>query len=264
MDPERSSQAWADARQRWPALTLSQEAFASEVTAFDVDPGASDTALADLVLACACLLGDRAAMACFERDVMAGVAAAVRRVDGRDDQIDEVRQALRTRLFVGERPKILDYRASGPLASWVKVAAIRLAVDEGRREQTRANVADALTRRFVEASADDPDLVVLRRDQHAAFSSALRAACGELEARDRTILKMQFLDGLGIDRIAAAYGIHRSSAARWVHRACRALEQRVAERLGSATLLGPSEVRSLGRVLQSQLSVSFEGLRVTQ
>lgn len=264
MDAERLQQAWARARERWPDLELSQSELATRAGSFEIDPGASDGALVDLVLACGCLGGERAALACFERDVMGGVGAAVRRIDGRDDRVDEVRQALRTRLFVGERPKILDYRASGPLASWVKVAAIRLAVDLGRREQTRANVAEALTRRFVEASADDPDLLVLRRDQHQAFSTALRSACGELDTRDRTILKMQFLDGQGIDRIAAAYGIHRSTAARWVHRACRALEQRVAERLGTAALLGPSEVRSLGRVLQSQLSVSFEGLRVTQ
>ena len=263
MQAERLGLAWQRARARWPDLSLARDAFEAAVAQLRLEPTATDAALEDAVLACACLHGGRAALAHFEREVMSGVDAAVRRIDARPEFIDEVRQALRMRLFVGETPKIRDYRASGPLASWVKVAAIRLAVDLGRKEQVREHVVDALAQRFVDASVEDPDLVVLRHAQHQAFSAALRAAVGELDARDRAILKMQFLDGLGIDRIAGAYHVHRSTAARWVHSAARALEQRVTERLSRVALLQSSEVRSLGRALQSQLSVSFEGLRTT-
>ncbi|MEM6292969.1 MAG: helix-turn-helix domain-containing protein [Myxococcota bacterium] len=263
MDDAWMGSAWRRAVERWPAIAQAEVDALQHARSFEVDPSATASAREDVMLAAACLAGHRAALSVFEREVLGGVGPAIARIDRRHDLADEVRQLLRTRLLVGPPPRLFAYKARGPLASWVKVAAIRTAVDLGRKEQVQAKVADALGRRLVEVAADAPDVAVLRSSQHQAFSAALRAACADVSPRDRAVLKMQFLDGVGIDRIAAAYDVHRSTAARWVHRATEALQRCAAKRLGAASQLRPSEVQSLGRVLQSQLSVSFGALRVT-
>ncbi|MEM6294430.1 MAG: hypothetical protein AAGA54_24365 [Myxococcota bacterium] len=224
---------------------------------FDLAPTIEDGALHDVVLACACVDGRKAALMRFDREVMDGVDAAVRRVDARQEAAEEVRQELLVRLFVGDAPKIFEYRGTGPLASWVKVAAIRIAVDRGRKEDARERVSASLAEKFVEAPVEDPDLILLRKTHQGMVSGAVRAAAAELDARSRSLLKMQFVEGAGIDRIAFAYGVHRSTAARWIRRACLQLEERALAHLSSRQQLPRAEALSLARLFRTQLSVSF-------
>src|SRR6185295_2039079 len=80
----------------------------------------------DLALAFACGRGSRPAMERFERAYGGEIDRAFRRMNAGALQLSDVRQQVLEKLFVGERPKILDYSGQGPLRVWLRVAALRL------------------------------------------------------------------------------------------------------------------------------------------
>ena len=96
----------------------------------------------DLDLASACVTGDRDALEKLEV-LIERQAEAIARVDRSHDFIREIQQRVRMRLLVGAndgRPRIVDYAGRGPLAAFVRVAALRLALME-KRITNRAKLA---------------------------------------------------------------------------------------------------------------------------
>src|SRR5688572_31992928 len=75
--------------------------------------------------------GDEAALRVFGPWLDTEATQAARRVDRNAAFVDEVRQALRIRLLVGEagRVRIDDYMGRGPLRAWLGVAALRIALN---------------------------------------------------------------------------------------------------------------------------------------
>ncbi|MFO0636492.1 MAG: hypothetical protein U0168_26990 [Nannocystaceae bacterium] len=67
------------------------------------------------------------------------------------------------------------------------------------------------------AAEGDAALDVVRARYREPFVAALRAAVAGLDARGRTLLRLHYVDGLGIDRIAPLFGVHRSSIAQLAH-----------------------------------------------
>ena len=89
----------------------------------DGEPAAVLSAVrpAELALARACATGDAAALARFEAATFDEVDAAWAAVRSPPVERDELRQAVRTRLFVaGEQPaRITGYHGRGPLRAWI-------------------------------------------------------------------------------------------------------------------------------------------------
>src|ERR1700722_13903507 len=83
----------------------------------------------DLALASAAGRGDTEALQALDALLVASVRRAVARIDRSPAFADLVAQELRTRLFVGPRPRIADYAAGGPLSSWLRSAAARIALN---------------------------------------------------------------------------------------------------------------------------------------
>ena len=79
-------------------------------------------------------IGEDLALAHFERLFLPAVDGYVGRLGLADAVVDDVRQELRIRLLVGEDPRIGQYSGRGPLAAWVRMAAIRTSA---RRKTTR-------------------------------------------------------------------------------------------------------------------------------
>src|SRR5438876_233997 len=129
------SELYEVGRSAWPDLSLDRatfERFLEERVALGVAPEKTRAQAADLYLACACAHGAAGAVERFDRAHLAGLAAVVARVDPSPAFTDEVRQRLRTKLFVAEAgaiPKIAEYTGRGPLLSWVRVAALRTALN---------------------------------------------------------------------------------------------------------------------------------------
>src|SRR5258705_486928 len=68
-------------------------------------------------------------------------------------------------------------------------------------------------------AADDPALARLKAESRAAFKQAFVDAVAALDPRERSLLNLALVKGVGIDKVAVVYGIHRATAARWIAQA---------------------------------------------
>jgi RNA polymerase sigma-70 factor (ECF subfamily) len=212
---------------------------------------------ADLYLCCACLDGDATALARFDQLHLLAMAPVIARVDGAGDLVGEVIQRLRERLFAGDEPRLRQYNGRGPLAGWVRTAALRLALN--LREQ-------AGTRRAVERSAGsdlagalDPELEILKRTYKDEVEAALKTAMGQLEPEQRQLLRLHFMDGVTLEQIARAHGLNRSTISRRLAGARAELLQLTRQALATLQLSDDS-LDSLLRLVDSQLDVSLSAL----
>src|SRR5688500_14031830 len=137
---------WLEAaRARWPEVTVDVADLARHLAALAIDTLPVPPHAADLVLACACARGDRAAVAVFAREMAPVMRSAARRIDDSADFADEVAQAAGERLLVARDqlpPRIAEYAGQGALAAWVRVAAMRIAMNLLRERRRNVLVDD--------------------------------------------------------------------------------------------------------------------------
>jgi RNA polymerase sigma-70 factor, ECF subfamily len=214
---------------------------------------------AELYLAFGCLHGQAWALAGFERDCLSHVAPHLAHLRRPAAFIDDVRQRLVEKLLVrhGDRaPRIGEYSGRGSLARWVKVAALRTAldlIDQERRHGNRADVDEADTL----GQTADPELTYIKERHRDDFRAAFQAALAALTPEQRNVLRLNVLDGLNIAQIGALFGVHRATIARRIAGAREALllgtRQQLQARLGASE----RDVDSLVTLLRSQLDVSL-------
>jgi RNA polymerase sigma-70 factor (ECF subfamily) len=250
-------QALLAAKARWPGLSLDADAFRSASERAAPLPAHA----VDFALACACLAGDAIAQAAFEAEVLAQVMPIARRMLQSDADCQELLQLTRLRLLVGDGcPRLAEYHGKGSLAGWVKTVATRLGLNELKHLQ-RAQAHEQAMGELPELGLEhDPTLVVLRERHRTDFQAALREGFSQLTGQQRTLLQMSLLDGLSIDRIGAANGVHRATAARWLEQARLDLIALTRSALAQRLALSPTELESLLRDLGSQVDLSLGGL----
>ena len=204
----------------------------------------------DLYLACACASGVAGALAVFDRAFLGGdLDRALARITSSAPVVEEVRQQLRVKLFVGEGGpgKIVDYSGRGPLAGWVRVAAVRTALNLVTRQGPDTPSGDDEEPLLGVA---DPETEYLKTQHRAEFEQAFRAALSTLSIEQRQLLRLHYVDGLTLAQIGRLRQVHESTISR---RLLAARDQLLAEtrRALSAELhLGQAEVDSLmGRVM---------------
>jgi RNA polymerase sigma-70 factor, ECF subfamily len=251
----------AAGRAAWPNVPLQPEAFAAHVadrvrTGGDPEEAIAGLHAADLFLACACALGIPQALAEFERVELSRVPAVVRRIDASAAFADDVAQAMREAFLVparGGRARIAEYSGRGPLASWVRVVAVRTALRLGKERRASAPLEgeDELP------GIVDPELDHLKFRYRWAYEEAFEAALAALPDRDALMLKLHYVDRLNIDRIGALYGMHRATVARWRARVRRGLLAATREELRRRISMTPAEFESLLALVRSQLVVSI-------
>ncbi|MBA3395359.1 MAG: transcriptional regulator [Deltaproteobacteria bacterium] len=210
----------------------------------------------DLYLACACASGDREAIAMFESRVIARVEIALASMKVAPAERSDVMQMLREQMIV--EGGITKYDGRGPLASWLKVCAARIA--RGRAERDRRFVSlDAGDNAIgnLAPGVPDPELEHLRARYGAAFQHAFAAAVGALPPRQRTLLRLSVVDGLGIDQIAAIYHVHRATAARRIQAAREELVTQTRTRMATELVLTPGELESVLRLIRSIADVTL-------
>lgn len=251
-----------------PAIAAPADALARLIaTRLEGDDNPDALAADELYLAAACALGDRAALAAFEQRYFGVIPAALSRLSLSRDEIAEVTQQLRIRLFVaegGDTPRVVAYAGQGQLGGLVRVAAVRAGLnllrDRGRLGGASGGPDDGDDLEDVPISSDNPELARLKAQHRTAFKAAFEQAISSLEPRERSLLGLAIVKGLGIDRIGAIYGVHRATAARWVTAAranlTRALHKILAVQLG----VEKSGVDDLLPLVESQLELSLERL----
>jgi RNA polymerase sigma-70 factor (ECF subfamily) len=261
MDATAIEDALRRAHEAWPNLTpLSADVFG----AWLVDRLGSDADLSraptkDLYLACACAHGDAAALAAFEDGYLREVAIAAAKLRAAPEIADEARQVVRELLFVArpDRPAaIASYAGRGDLRGWVRVVATREVLRLCQRDHREvATDDDALLDAL--SPATDPELEQLKERYRQAFAAAFSEAIRALPPRERKLLRLSVVDGLGVEAIGKRFDVHHATAARWLIRAREMLLEATRARLAGELGVSEDSVDSVIRLVRSRVEVSI-------
>ncbi|MBA3391685.1 MAG: hypothetical protein H0T89_03525 [Deltaproteobacteria bacterium] len=212
----------------------------------------------DLYLAGACASGDTAAIAELDAGLPALVRPLLARLGLPFSDVDEIVQRVRIALLspndagdVG----IARYSGRGDLRAYIRAIAAKLALK--RRERERGPPASDDPLELVPDANDSPAMRVLKDRCRGDLRAAFAVALGELEPRERTLLRQHYLDGLGIDALAQLHRAHRATCARWIETARTKILRRVKSHLRDALDLPPAELDSAIVLVQSQLDLSL-------
>jgi RNA polymerase sigma-70 factor (ECF subfamily) len=255
------AQAHAAAREVWPGCTLALERFHGELVrrlGGAIDPAKLRAiCTADVYLAIAALDGDPVAIQHLEREPLAEIALAARKLRATDDQADEVGGHIRRILFTAEPGRsagLAEYRGQGNLRSYVRVIASRdliAAINRGRKQEPIEPLLDKLD------ISQAPELALLRSRYGVAIAESLNAAIEALDERPRSLLRYAMVSGWTVDRIGKLYGVHGATASRWIAAAREALADRVREQVAQRLAVASEEVDSIVRLVQSQVDISL-------
>ena len=164
---------------------------------------------------------------------------------------------LRERLLVGSTPKLASYDGSGPLSAWLRAVAVRVSSNA-----RRSGAQEELVSTVPESALAEPtaELTLLRLQYRAHFREAFTEALGGLEAKERTVLRFHTLDGLSLASIGTLFQKDASNVSRWLARIREQLLTDTRGALGRRLSLEGSELESLMRVADSELTMSLSGL----
>jgi RNA polymerase sigma-70 factor (ECF subfamily) len=251
------------ARSGWPELELDEPGFVTHAARRLIPDENGVDQLAemhapDLWLAYGCAIRHELAIRSFDREVLAQVGPLLARLQPTRQLIDDVRQQLRDKLLVaapGAEPRIAEYAGRGSLTSWVRVAATRAALDLLRAAGARPE-ADVEPDDLAPA-AESPELEYLKERYRPQFKAAFQAALENLDGDQRTVLRLNVVEGLNIDEIGALFRVHRSTIARWIATARLTILDEARRQLQRELGLDAAEFESLAGVVRSQLSLSL-------
>ncbi len=252
---------------QWPEIAVDARAFAAAMARSFVHGMESVTALAelhaaDLYLAQACASGDARAIEAFERTHDSTIASSLRALRLADDVAADIAQDVREKLFVGTPGKIATYSGRAALASWLRTIATRTAVATLRRRTDNPLDDDAMD--ALPSTSDTPDQQYFRATYHSEFKAAFDAAISSLTAQQRDLLRHRFVEGLALDAIGELYGVHKTTAFRWLEEAQTLLTKRTHNAFQQRTRATVSEMRSIVRVLESNVELSLRRVLATR
>lgn len=240
-------------RATWPQVAVDDAEFAAYVEARAPGLDRSQLCLTDLWLACAIARGDAAALQVFE-ELLARTGDAIAHLDGGSALVDDVRVAVRERVLgerAGGKGKIEDYRGRGDLRGWLRVVAVREALQLLRAHRRESPIPDDLATRL---EADAP---AMSPDEQRVYREAFDAALATLTPRDRNLLRHQYIYGATIDELGSLYGVHRATAARWLSQIRDTLLQRTRSHVGEVLRLTGTELDSVMRQVADHLDYSL-------
>ena len=243
----------------YPRISLTPERFVAHVARWlrpDEDPLAAlrTLHLDQLWLACAAAAGNSVAVAAIESSCLDRARAALASFDA--TTADEAMQRMRELLFVarGERPpRIADFSGRGDLAGWIRTTALREAFHLVAPARQVAN--ERAIENYV-LPGGDPAVELMKQQYGAAFKHALAAALAKLSDSTRTTLRRYYLEGLGLEQIAALEGVVASTVSRRLEKARKELHDETRSALAAGLRVSDDEVDSIVRLLDSRLDLS--------
>lgn len=255
-------EAVAACARAWPDVTVDRERLRERLAGLDT-ANVDRAHLGELALAIACLAHDAAALRVFDKLVRAEAQRAIGELRKPAWLVDEVHQELSRRLLVddGDRPaRLAQYAGQSALGRWLGVAAMRTALNLTRKDGREAALADDDRDEAVLAAVVAPELALVRERYRSDVEYAIRAAFDSLDTpRDRNLLRMYYLERVGLDRLGVLFGVHASTVSRWLRTLRDTIiedaRNRLAERLGFAGNYG--DLDSLMRAVQSDLDLTL-------
>jgi RNA polymerase sigma-70 factor (ECF subfamily) len=254
-------QALQDGRATWPDVRIERELLEEHVRRVGISDDALRSRGSDIYLAAACTAGISNAIRAFDRTYLPQVDKYVQRLVLPADLIEETRQALRIRMLVGPRPRIGLYNGTAPIGGWLRVAAVRIALDllESRGAGPPVTQVDDLGSRLA-GSSTPADLDFVKGEYLPKFQEALDQALTSLSPREKTLLRFHFVDGLSVAAIAPLYKVHRATVARWLIEIRQKVFDNLRQRLDLEVPASASEFRSLLEAVRPDLGASLTRL----
>jgi len=253
----RASEAIAACAQAWPDVRVDPAVVRARLHAAGA---VDDRRLGDLCLVWACLTGDPAAQRALDRMIRAEAVRVVGELRRPAWLVDEVHQELSQRLLVappGGEPRLATYAGQAVLGRWLGVAAMRTALNLTRRARPEAPLDDDAD---VAAAILPPDLAMVRDKYRGDVERAIRASFDALDnPRDRNLLRLYYLERIGLDQLGQMFGVHGSTVSRWLTALRESVlddvRSRLSERLGLAGNFG--DIDSLIRAVQSEIELTL-------
>jgi RNA polymerase sigma-70 factor (ECF subfamily) len=238
-------------------VPLSPEQFSAHLDSLQIPGDRVLTHAADLYLAAACAAQVPAAQVAFDREYVRLVPMFISSLGIPPQLVDDVCQGVRVRVLSGSRPRIETYAAHGSLQAWLRLVATRAALDmsiaEGRRKQT----SDEEALGALVDTGDDPELRTVKERYQPVLQKALEDSLAALDAKQKTLLRMHVVDGLGIDALALVYRVHRATVARWLIAIRRQVFEEVKRQLALELRLATTSFHSLFEAVRGELRISL-------
>jgi len=254
-----------EGRATWPSVVLGDAAYFRHVAGCvgdaDVLTTLESLAAADLYLACACAHGNNHAIDTLEATYARQIQMALQRLRNNPLLPDDFRQVLRLQLFVGtpdKGPAIARYSGRGTLGAWIRVTALRAALNATRSTRPPESGLAREEELFdFEATPDDPELEHLKQTYRAAFRQAFLDTLEGLSGRDKTLLRQSVMHGLSVREIARMHGVHHATVARWLANARSMLLEGTRTVLAERLRVSGQELDSIMGLIESRLEVSI-------
>ncbi len=214
---------------------------------------ALDASVGDLTLVWAALEGRATALAEVDR-LIEGLS---KRAAGRAIEPAELAQRVRTRLLVaarGAEARLGTYDGRGRFKSWLWTA-VKLELLQATRGagQAPAEELDALT--HLATSDPSPEARARSKKDSRLVSKSLQVALEALDAKERTLLRMRFVDGVSTEELGRAFSVHRTTAQRWIEAAQARLLAAMRVHLGREARLEADDVDALVNDVAQSISL---------
>jgi RNA polymerase sigma-70 factor (ECF subfamily) len=253
-----------EARQTWPGVALEDDTFWAFLARRmppdrDVLEVLEELKSADLYLACACLNGDDQAARAFEKEFFPVLDRALSGICGRTGQVDDVKQSVYQKVFVGEEGRdaaIHKYDGVGDLRAWVRVTAVRMALNlkrDGKRERPLSPEILAT----IPKSGPGPEEDYLKRVYSDAFKQAFGRALAALDHKQRNLLRYYYIDGLTVEQIGRIYRVHKATISRRLGEIRELLLTETRNSLVRELDVSRTEFDSIMRLIQSRMDISI-------
>lgn len=242
----------------WPGDWVDPRSFEAWLAAPGRADGHAPERRADLYLACACARGHADAITAFEATYFREIEPALVRARLTALTRDDLAQRLRLKLFVsdGARPPAIDgYSGTGSLAGWFRAIVTRAVLDlvgRDREKPVDETLFDALA-----TAEDTAETSHLREVYRAELRASFAEACARLTNQERNLLRYAFVEGLGIDEVAAVYKIHRATAARRLATARESVGRHLRDVLTERLAVSETDLQSIVRLVLTSVDLSI-------
>ena len=251
-------EAWERGRARWVHLDLPLEQYRAVAESTQRET-ALDLQAEDLYLALACLAGVVGAVPAFEQEHREALVGFVSKYERRPDAARELAQELLVEILVGPTARLRSYTGRGPLRAWLRMVATRRSLNSLRGDGRRASLEERVMLQAT-SSAPDPEAAYLKEKYAAVFEDAFREALTRLPGNARGLLKLHYGEGVALEALGAMYRWSKATASRRVAEARETLLGLATAIVQERLRIDESEMRSLLRLVRSELDVSLAGL----
>ena len=220
----------------------------------------------DLFLTTACAAGDGAAWEVFGRQYRTVIHSAALKTSTSASEAAELSDTLLTDLFLphesgrGES-KIAQYHGLGSLEGWIKVVVHRMAIDQIRLHRRDVPIEDLEGELPSNSAHGRTDESIKERDTHRArdmVSQCLTTALEQLDAQERLVLNLYFLNGVNLKGIGQFLKAHESTASRLIERLKTQLHKSVNKQLQQKFKVRKTEVPHLIELAQGHLEIDLK------